>query len=126
MTRTGPTVLDASAILAFLQAEPGSELVERHLELGASCGAANWSEVVQKLVAHQRGWEMSAALLASYRLSIEPVTYQDAVQAALLWEEHSNLSLADRLCLALARRLGAKALTTDREWGSVDPVQQIR
>ena len=38
-------VLDASAILAYLQGEEGSAVVERQLDDDAICGAANWSEV---------------------------------------------------------------------------------
>ena len=44
------TVLDASALLAFLQGEPGADLVEASLHAGAVCGAANWSEVAQKVL----------------------------------------------------------------------------
>ena len=41
-------VLDASAVLAFLAGEQGSEIVERQLA-GGVIGAANWSEVLQKI-----------------------------------------------------------------------------
>ena len=57
---------------------------------------------------------------------IEPVTRADAEWAATFWQTHQNLSLADRLCLALADRLGAIALTSDAMWGTDAPVQQIR
>ena len=43
-------VLDASAILAFLQIEDGAEEVAAALEAGSICGAANWSEVAQKVL----------------------------------------------------------------------------
>jgi len=43
-------VLDASALLAFLQGEPGSEDVEAALP-DACISAVNWSEVVQKALA---------------------------------------------------------------------------
>lgn len=48
------TVLDASAILAFLGDEQGAGLVEEALEDEALCGAANWSEVAQKIGAAGR------------------------------------------------------------------------
>ena len=35
------SVLDASALLAFLQGEAGSDLVETQMLSGARCGAAN-------------------------------------------------------------------------------------
>jgi PIN domain nuclease of toxin-antitoxin system len=36
------------------------------------------------------------------------------------------LSLADRLCLALGRRLGAVVWTADGTWGSSETIRQIR
>jgi ribonuclease VapC len=119
-------VLDASAILAFLQGEQGDDVVEAALLDGATCGAANWSEVAQKVLAAGREWRTAAALLASYELTVEPVTQDDAELAASVWQPGSKLSLADRLCLALAKRLEVTALTADRVWGSSDAVRQIR
>ena len=43
------TVLDASAVLALIHDEPGSELVAKHIE-GALLSTANLAEVVGKLV----------------------------------------------------------------------------
>jgi ribonuclease VapC len=120
------TVLDASALLAFLQGERGEDVVEDALLDGATCGAANWSEVAQKLLAAGRDWASAAALLASYEITIEPVTRQDAELAAAAWHPGSKLSLADRLCLALSRRLEDIVLTADRTWGASDLVRQIR
>jgi ribonuclease VapC len=61
------TVVDASAVLAFVQGEPGADVVEDALT-GAVCGAANWSEVAQKVLAGGRDWDLVRALLASYEL----------------------------------------------------------
>ena len=52
-------VLDASALLAFLQGEDGSASVEAGLRAGAACGTANWSEVAQKIRAHGRDWGLA-------------------------------------------------------------------
>jgi ribonuclease VapC len=120
------TVLDASALLAFLAGEPGADTVEDALADGAACGAANWSEVAQKVRAAGRSWTASRALLESYGLVVEPVTVQDAEWAAARWRGGEGLSLADRLCLALAARLDSEALTADRVWGTTAPVRQIR
>ena len=79
------TVVDASAVLAFLLGETGSDLVEGHLSDGAVCGAANWSEVAQKVRAAGRDWDLVRALLLSYSLTIEPVDASDAEHAARLW-----------------------------------------
>jgi ribonuclease VapC len=43
-------VLDASALLAYLQNEPGSEVVEAVL-VESAISSVNWAEVVQKSIA---------------------------------------------------------------------------
>lgn len=119
-------VLDASALLAYLNAEPGSDVVEEALAGDVCCSAVNWAEVAQKIRAIGGDWSLAAALLASHGLVVEPFTTRDAERAAALWQRGSGLSLADRSCLALAARLGAVALTADAAWGSADNVRQIR
>ncbi|HEX4906784.1 MAG TPA: PIN domain-containing protein [Acidimicrobiales bacterium] len=119
-------VLDASALLAFLQGEGGAEVVEARLEGGAVCGAANWSEVAQKVLGADRDWDLARALLLSYDLTLEPVDADDAEAAARRWRRGEGLSLADRLCLTLADRVHGVAWTADASWGSNDRVRQIR
>lgn len=120
------TVLDASAILAFVLAEPGADAVESALEQSARCGAANWSEVAQRVLAADRNWGLVRSLLESYGLLVEPVTLDDAEWAARRWTRGEGLSLADRLCLALAERFDEFVLTADTAWGSTGRVRQIR
>jgi len=120
------TVLDSSALLAFLQGEPGAAQVEDALAAGAICGTANWSEVAQRVLAHRRDWSLAAAVLHSYGLELAPVTVVDAEHAARQWRAGAGLSLADRLCLALAERVGRTVLTADRAWPESERVQQIR
>jgi PIN domain nuclease of toxin-antitoxin system len=119
-------VLDASALLAFLQDEPGAAAVEEALGQGARCSAANWSEVAQRVLGSDRDWDLVRALLASYDLAVEPVTADDAEWAARRWRRGEGLSLADRLCLALGERNDAPVLTADRSWGHQGRVRQIR
>lgn len=120
------TVLDASALLAYLQGEAGSSVVEAALETGGSCGAANWSEVAQKVRGHGRDWPLARSLLLSYELAVEPVTREDAERAAEAWRAGQGLSLADRLCIALGDRLDVPVLTADRNWGTTKRIQQVR
>ncbi len=120
------TVLDASAVLAFLQDEDGAEAVETALEDASICGAANWSEVAQKVRAAGRNWDLVRALLVSYDIAVEPVLEGDAEWAARRWRRGEGLSLADRLCLALGERLDVEVLTADATWGSSGRVRQIR
>lgn len=119
-------VLDASAILAFVQGGPGADAVEAALEDGSICGAANWSEVAQKVLAAGRDWDLVRALLVSYGLDVAPVDITDAERAAARWKPGKGLSLADRLCLALAERVDADVLTADSVWGSTGRISQIR
>lgn len=116
------TVLDASAVLAFLQGEPGADVVSEHLD-GAVIGAANWSEVRTRLAGELEG-SLADAILVARGVRVEPVTKADAEQAALIADR--SLSLGDRLCLALGQRLGEVVLTADRAWGSSGGVVQIR
>lgn len=114
-------VVDSSALLAYLQGEPGAEVVRQHLVEGAVISAVNWSEVAQK-VRRADVWEVARALLLSYPLQVLPVDVDDAEAAAARWMPGTPLSLADRLCLALADRLRLPALSADRAWFGLDGV----
>lgn len=119
-------VFDASALLAFLRGEPGAATVEHELDVGGYCGAANWSEVAHKVLAHGRDWDLAKALLLSYGLEICDVTASDAEWAAHRWRRGEGLSLADRLCLALGDRLDAAVWTADTGWEANERIKQIR
>jgi PIN domain nuclease of toxin-antitoxin system len=120
------TVFDASALLAYLGGEQGADEMESALAQGGRCSTANWSEVAQKVLAAGGDWDLSRALLMSYRIALEPVSTDDAEWAARRWREGEGLSLGDRLCLALAHRVGEDALTADSTWGEGDGIRQVR
>ena len=113
------TVVDASVVLAWLQDEPGADEAEPMLMEGV-IGAANWSEVLQKARQHGAQPDVVGRLLASFGLDVVDVTQEDAEVAAELWRAGASLSLADRLCLALGRRLDMPIATADAEWATVD------
>jgi ribonuclease VapC len=124
------TVLDASALLVVLHNEMGAETVEPLLE-GAAVSAVNWSEVVQK--ASSRGVDVSGLREEVEALGVRIATFDaDAAEAAAhLWSatKDAGLSLGDRACLALARDLGATAVTADTAWAGINvgiPVQLVR
>ncbi len=119
-------LFDASALLCFLQGEDGAAVVERELDVGGRCSAANWAETAQRIMSRDGDWEVARGLLLSYGLVVEPVLSDDAELAARLWRVGSGLSLGDRLCLATARRLGATVWTADIAWGTAEPVRQVR
>jgi PIN domain nuclease of toxin-antitoxin system len=113
-------VLDASALLAFLQREPGAKLVEQTLDLSV-ISSVNWSEVAQKAAARGAGVAALRQQLEALGLTIVPFAAVDAERAAALWPvgRKAGLSLGDRACLALAGLLGTPALTTDRLWAKL-------
>lgn len=119
-------VFDASALLALLQGERGAARVEQALQDGGACGAANWSEIAQKVRAHGRNWDLSRSLLVSYGIEVEPVTVTDAEWAARRWSPGEGLALADRLCMALGDRLDAEIWTADEAWGTGKRIRQVR
>lgn len=108
-------VLDASALLAWLQDEPGAAVVEAELADGA-ISSLNWSEVLQKSLAHGVDTTGLREDLEASGLAIVPFDADDAEQAARLWAPGSGLSLADRACLALGLRHGVPVWTADRMW----------
>lgn len=122
-----PEVLDASALLTWLQLEPGAE--EVRLE-GSVMNSVNWSEVLQK--AEQNGVDVAGLdeELEALGLRLQSFGIEEARIAANLYEATRSLglSLGDRACLATARWLTAVAVTADRAWAQVHGirVRQIR
>jgi PIN domain nuclease of toxin-antitoxin system len=110
-------VLDASALLALLHGEPGSERVAAALET-AAMSTVNWSEVLQKSLARSADIEGMEQELAGAGVRFVPFTTAQAERAALLWSQtrRHGLSLADRACLALALEQDSPVLTADRAW----------
>ena len=113
-------VLDASALLALLNAEPGADIVAEAIP-GGVISAVNLSEVVAKLC--DAGMPEKAIHQALQPLGIEIVPFDEeqAYQAGLLRASTQDMgvSLGDRACLSLAKTLGVVALTTDRAWSGL-------
>ncbi len=116
-------VLDASALLAHLRDEPGADVVAEAIASGAVISAVNLAEVFSRVA--DRGGdpaklaaELTQSGLLDGAITIEPFTVADAIDVARLrpLTRDAGLSLGDRACLALARRLDAPALTADSEW----------
>jgi PIN domain nuclease of toxin-antitoxin system len=115
------SVLDASAVLVLLFDEPGAKQVADAIAEGAALSTVNCSEVATVLARNQRDVER---VLRNVReqVALEPFTVDDAIMTAILAEptRASGLSLGDRACLALAKRLAVRAVTADRKWAELD------
>jgi PIN domain nuclease of toxin-antitoxin system len=111
-------VLDASALLALLRQEPGSQQVREALRDGTAMSAVNVSEVVAKLA--ETGMPDHLIHVTLDPLGIATVDFDAdlAYRAGLLRPatRQGGHSLGDRACLALAERLSLPVLTTDRSW----------
>ncbi|MCY4350611.1 MAG: type II toxin-antitoxin system VapC family toxin [Thiotrichales bacterium] len=110
-------VLDASALLAYLQSEPGGERV-REVLARSVMSSVNWSEVIGK--ARDDGVDTRGLRedLASLGLAIEPFSAEQAEIAGRIRERTRafGLSLGDRACLALGSDRGEAVYTADRAW----------
>ncbi len=124
-----PVILDASAVLAWLNGEPGAEAIDALLQAGAPClvPAANHAEIIAKAL--DRGVTPDAArdIVASIGYTVIDTPAEDGAAAG--WMRPATrahgLSLGDRLCLAAAQRLKAQVHTADRAWLAVADALQL-
>ena len=114
------SVLDASALLALLNEEPGAARVEEALSRPCAMSAVNWAEVLAHNVADS-GLLRAVTSGATPVLSIVPFDDHQARETARIKAATAGvqLSLADRACLALGRLRNAPVLTADRAWRSL-------
>lgn len=121
-------LLDASAVLAVLQDEPGADEVWERLP-GAGLSAVNAAEVAAKLVDCGAAPEEASEVLGRLGAEILAFEVADIEPSARMRQISRSLSLGDRACLALASRLGLPAVTADRAWSDLETgveVQLIR
>lgn len=126
-------VLDASALLAYLRDEPGADAVADAVADGAAISTVNLGEVFSRVA--DRGAdparvsrEMTDRGLLEGAITVEPFTSADAVEIGRLrpLTRPHGLSLGDRACLALARRLELPAITADTAWANLDLEVELR
>lgn len=111
-------VLDASAILAVINGEPGAEKLTPDLLARAAGSAVNLAEVQTKLVS--LGWPSRDAW-EDATSPVREVRPFDDVQAKVAGDlvvqtRPLALGLGDRACLALGISLKAPVYTADRAW----------
>ena len=110
-------LLDASAVLAYLEDEPGALVVEEAITRGAALSAVNLAEVLEKVVDRDRDpGEVSADLTSL--LVVLDFTEDFVVATAEVRKASAgrSLSLGDRACLGTALVLGIPVLTADQAW----------
>lgn len=110
--------LDASALLALMLDESGSEQVRAILDR-AYIHSVNIAEVVGKLI--RKGVPRAEAERTIKELKLDIDEELPARQAALSGElvaqtRPQGLSLGDCVCLTVAASRGSTAVTADRRW----------
>jgi ribonuclease VapC len=120
-------VLDASALLAHLRDEPGADVVAEAIAGGAAVSTVNIAEALSSEASRgtdpvRLAEELGRRGLLDGALTAYPFTTADAIEAARLrpLTRAAGLSLGDRVCLALARRLDGVAMTADTAWARVE------
>ena len=114
-------VLDASALLAYLQDEPGGERVKAVLGQ-AVLSAVNWAEVVGKAIDREVDTHGLREDLEALGLRIESFSADQADISGHLKRstKRLGLSLGDRACLALGHARGEAVYTADAAWQRLD------
>lgn len=113
-------LLDASALLAWFQGEPGSEIVQQQLAYGkTSIAAPNLTEVIGKLVSsgHAPVNEVERDLET---LALRVIAFDErlAHAGAYLYARRNayRLSLGDCACIASGEQAGLEILTAEHDW----------
>jgi len=114
------TVLDPSALLALLLGEPGGARVGDTLA-NAAMTTVNLVEAIAHFTRKGSCEADIRDMLDPLPISIVPFDQELAYQVGALLSvtRAAGLSLGDRACLALARRLDVPALTADRAWQAI-------
>ena len=120
-------VVDASALLALLEDEPGAEQVQRTLG-SAFISAVNLTEVIAKLTDRGVPERAQRRIRSSLDIAVLPFDEEAAWIAGRLRAATRSygLSTGDRACLALALHRNVPALTADRAWSRLDVGIEIR
>jgi PIN domain nuclease of toxin-antitoxin system len=123
-------VLDASALLALINQEAGSEKVAAVLST-ACMSSVNVAEVVSKLMDKGFSEVDIRKIFGALKLLIIPFDEEQGFIAGLLRANTKSLglSLGDRACLSLAIQQKLSVLTADRVWAGLQlglNIQMIR
>lgn len=111
-------VLDASAILAVINGEPGPEKLTTAVLARAVASAVNLAEVHTKLVS--RGWPPTESWEDATSPVREVLAFEEEhariAGDLVAHTRHLGLSLGDRACIALAIALNVPVYTAENAW----------
>lgn len=113
-------VIDTSVVMAWINAEPDHEACEPYLA-GAACAANTIAEIATKLADKGSDRAIIVENFLDFHFETHFMDEDDAIDIGLMrpLTRSAGLSLGDRSCLHLAKKLGLPAITTDRAWAEV-------
>ncbi len=121
MNAIRPRVLDTSAILAFVNQEPGAASVFSMIPESVISSVT----LAEAYSVFSRKGQDGITALAEVRYGLAEVIPFTERQAEITGElrattAQAGLSLGDRACLSLAIDLGTEVYTADRVWATLD------
>ena len=120
-------VFDASALIAMLKGERGAAKVAAGIA-GARVSSVNYAEVVSHFIHAGMPERQVDAMLDPLPVAIVPADKALAQNAGRLraTTADAGLSLGDRFCLALAKREGLPAWTSDQNWKKIADAAEVK
>lgn len=123
MLQRSDCILDASAVIAYIHDEPGSDIAEKYILSNNIISAVNFSEVIM-FGYKENGPEFSNSIHEIYYMfgRIFELDEKQALVAAELFllTRQYGLSFADRACLALGKIMNIPVITADKVWLKLD------
>lgn len=113
-------VLDASALLAMFNSEPGKEMVEEVLS-NSIISAVNVSEVIAELQKLEIAVDEARKMIETVVHEVVPFDLEQAALTAALKSDTQQfgLSLGDRACIALGQLKNCPIYTADKIWSKM-------
>jgi PIN domain nuclease of toxin-antitoxin system len=108
-------------MLAWILEEPGAALVG-DVQANAHASTVSIAEVANKLVEREMDDAAVREIVSGLCVTVAAFNADDALLVGL-WRRatrHEGLSLGDRACLAIGKRLGLPVYTADRAWADLD------
>ena len=125
-------VLDAYAVIAFLEREPGYEHVEKHLDHAAQIGrnlllcTINWGEVYYNVMRETSSAKAEDVRRFMDTLPIELVPAdEDLARQAAIYKASHKMSYADCFAAALAKKHKAILVTGDKDFKALEDELKI-
>ncbi|MCR4277670.1 MAG: PIN domain-containing protein [Candidatus Berkelbacteria bacterium] len=120
-------LLDSSALIAYVNDEPGGEQLAKFLNEPLAISAVNLAETILKLRRLFPGKTFGVETFRKLQLKILPFSQSDLKACVDNFSgNEKDISLADKVCLATAAARHCSVITADRSWTKLElPIEVI-